>query len=75
MNDIIYKITIRKIHDAGWENMYYTSAGVSVIGYVCGVSQYPRFYDTYLDMSQFLPCPYIGYFDGFPGDMFMKNEC
>ena len=51
-----------------WKNSYFNSAGFSMLGYVCGVSQYPQFYDKCLDMYQVLPRPYIGSFDGFPGD-------
>ena len=43
-----------------------------MLGYGCGVSQYPRFYDKYLDMYQVLPRPYIGSLYGFPGDKFKK---
>ena len=39
-----------------------------MLGYGCGVSQYPQFYDKDLDMYQVLPRPYIGSFDGLPGD-------
>ena len=52
---------------------YFTSADVSMLGYVCGVSQYPQFYDKYLDIYQVLPRPYIGYFDGFPGHKLIKK--
>ena len=73
MNDINYKRTIRKIHDIGCKNSYFTSADVYMLIYGCGVSQYPQFYDKDLDMYQVLPCPYIGSFEGFPGDKFIKN--
>ena len=39
-----------------------------MIGYGCGVSQYPHFSDKYLVMYQVLPRPYIGSFGCFPGD-------
>ena len=39
-----------------------------MLGYWFGVSQYPQFYAKDLDMYQLLPRPYIGSFDGFPGD-------
>ena len=42
-----------------------------MLGYGCGVSQYPQFYVKDLDIYQVLPYPYIGYFDGFPGDKLM----
>ena len=56
-----------------WKNSYFTSAEVYMLGYVCGVPQYPKFYDKYLDMYQVLPRPYIGSFDGFPGDKLIKK--
>ena len=53
------------------KNSYLTSADVSMLVYGCDVSQYPQFYDKYLYMYQVLLRPYIGYFDGFPGDKFI----
>ena len=73
LNDINYKKTIRKINDVGWENSYFTSADVFMLGYACGVSQYPQFYDKHLFMYQVLPRPNIGYFDGFTVDRFIKK--
>ena len=35
-----------------WKNSYFTSDDVSMLGYGCGVSQYPQFYDRDLDMYQ-----------------------
>ena len=64
----IYKKTVKKLHDAGLKNSYFTSADISIIGYGCGVSQYPWFYSKFSDMYQVLPHPHIGYFDGFTGD-------
>ena len=49
-NDIDYRKTVKKIHDAGWKISYFFSADVSVLGFVCGVSQYSQFYVKYLDM-------------------------
>ena len=72
MNDINNKKTEIKLHDSGWKNSYFTSADVYILGYGCSVSQYPRFYDKYLDMYQVLPPPYIGSFDGLPGDKLIK---
>ena len=40
---------IRKLHYTGWGNSYFTSADVSMLGHVCGVSQYPQFYYQELD--------------------------
>ena len=33
----------RILHDAGWENSYFTSSDVSMLVHGCGVSQYPQF--------------------------------
>ena len=38
-----YKKTVKKPHDTGWKNIYFTSADVSMLVYGCGVSQYPQF--------------------------------
>ena len=46
---------------------YHTSADVSMLGYGCGVSQYPQFFVEDIDMYQMLPRPYLGSFDGGPG--------
>ena len=43
---------MKKLHDAGWKNGYFTSSDASMLGYGCGVSQYPQFYVKYLDMYQ-----------------------
>ena len=48
---------MKKLHDSGWKNSYFTFANVYMIGYGCGVSQYSQFYDKYLDMCQVLPRP------------------
>ena len=39
-----------------------------MIGYGCGVSQYPQFFVKDLDIYQVLPRPYVWSFDGFPGE-------
>ena len=39
-----------------------------MLGYGCGVYQYPHFFVEYLDMYHVLSHPYLRYFDGFPGD-------
>ena len=44
-----------------------------MLGYGCGVSQYPQFYVKDLYMYQVLPRPYIGSFDGLPGDKLIKK--
>ena len=50
LNYINYKITIRKLHGVGWKNSYFNSSDLSMLGYGCGVSRYPPFYDKYFDM-------------------------
>ena len=45
LNDIHYKRTVRELHSSGWKNIYFDYAVVSMLGYGCGMSQYPRFYD------------------------------
>ena len=56
---IHYKKTVRNFHDIGWKNSYHTSADVSMLGYGCGVSQYPQFFVEDLDIYQILPRPYL----------------
>ena len=34
------------MHKLGWKAKYFKSAYVSMFGHGCGVSQYPKFYDT-----------------------------
>ena len=68
MNYINYKKTVSKLHDDGMEKSYFTSADVSLLGYGCGVFQYPHIYDKGLDMYQLLQHTYIGSFDGFLGE-------
>ena len=65
---INYNKKVRKLHDTGWKNSYHTSADVYMLGYGCGVSQYPRFLVEYLDMYQMLPRPCLRSFDGVLGD-------
>ena len=67
-NDIIYRETVKNLHDAGFKNSYFTSADMSMLDSRCGVSQYPQFYYKDLDMYQVLPHPYNGSFDVFPGE-------
>ena len=45
-----------------------TSDDVSMLGYGCGVSQYPQSYDLDLDKYQVSPRPYLGSFEGYPGE-------
>ena len=63
-NDINYKKTIRKLHDSGWENSYFTSTDVSMLDYGCGVSKYHQFM---IRIQIFIKCHnvYIGVFLGF----------
>ena len=44
-----------------------------MLGFGCGVFQYPQFYDKDLDMHQVLPHPYLGSFYGGPGDNTIKK--
>ena len=74
LNDINYNRTVRKLHYSGWRNSYFTSIYVSMLFYGCGVSHYPRFYDKELDISQVLPRPYRGSFEGLPGEKFLKEK-
>ena len=75
MNNWVKRITknSNNFHDTDWEKSYHTSADVSMVGYGCGLFQYPQFFVKYLDMYQMLPCPYLRYFDGCPGDKLIKQ--
>ena len=75
LKDIHYKRTVGNLHDDGWKNIFSNSAGVSMLGYGCGVSQYPQFYDKELYRYQVLPRPYRGSFEGLPGYKFVKEKC
>ena len=44
-----------------------------MLGYVCGVSQYPQLFVEYVDIYQMLPHPYLRYSDGGPGDKLIKK--
>ena len=68
LNEFNYKRTFRKLHNAGWKNSYFTSADVYMLGYGCGVSQYPQSYYQNFDKYQVLPRPHLGYFEGFPAE-------
>ena len=52
------KMTVRKLHDCGWKNISHKSADVAMLGYGCGVSTYPHFYDKDLKSFNMLPRPY-----------------
>ena len=43
-----------------------------MLGYRCGMSQYPQFFVEDLDMYQMLPHPYLRSFDGGPGEKLIK---
>ena len=71
-----YKKPVRKLHDTGWKNRYYTSADVSMLGYGCGVSKYPQLFVEDLYIYQMLPRPYLTSFYGGPvHKVFKKNGC
>ena len=59
-----YKRTVRKLHDTGWKDIYFTSAYVDMIGHVYGVSMYLQFYIQHLENHQVLPHTYLGSFKG-----------
>ena len=46
-----------------WKNSF-TSADIAILGYRCGVSQYPQCYDKQLEKYQLLPRPYLVSFEG-----------
>ena len=46
-----------------------------MLGCVCGVSRYPQFYHQDEDKYQVFPHTYLGYFEGYPGETFMKEKC
>ena len=44
-----------------------------MLGYGCGVYQYPQFFVKDLDIYQMLPRPYLRSFDGCPGEKLIKK--
>ena len=68
-----FKMTVRKLHDCSWKNSSHKSADVAILGYGCGVSTYPQFYDKDLKSFHMLPRPYIRSFDGNCSDQVLKN--
>ena len=40
LNDRNYNKAVMKLHDDGWENSFFTSTDVYMLGHGCGVSQY-----------------------------------
>ena len=68
-----FKITVKTLHDCGWKNSSHKSADVAMLGYGCGVSTYPQFYDKDLKSFHMLPRPYIISFDGQCSDQLLKK--
>ena len=69
-----FRMTVRKLHDCGWKNSSHKSADVAMLGYGCGVSVYPQFYDKKKLSFHMLPRPYIRSFDGKCSDLILKKE-
>ena len=69
-----YKQTVRILHDSGWKNSSHIYADVAMLGYGCGVSVYPQFYDKARLSFHMLPRPYIRSFDGNSSDLIFKKE-
>ena len=69
-----FKMTVRKLHDWGWKNSSHKSADVAMLGYGCGVSMYPKFYDKELKSFHMLPRPFIRSFDGQCSDQIIIKE-
>ena len=67
-------MTVIKLHDCGWKNSSHKYADVAMLGYGCGVSTYPQFYDKDLKTFHMLPRPYIRSFDGHCSDQVFKKE-
>ena len=51
LNYINYKKTVKTLHDSGWENGYFTSSGVSLLGYGYIVSRYPQLCEIFRYVS------------------------
>ena len=68
-----FRMTVRKLHDCGWKNSSHISTDVAILGYGCGVSVYPQFYDKELESFHMLPRPYIRSFDGQCSDLILKK--
>ena len=64
---ISYKKMVKKLHDDGWKNSYFTSTDVYMLGYGCGVSQYPQLYVRDLYLYHVLQSTNLWSFDGGPG--------
>ena len=68
-----FRQTVRKLHDSGCKNSSHISADVAMLGYGCGVSVYPQFYDKKMNSFHMLPRPYIRSFDGQCSDLILKK--
>ena len=68
-----YKTEIHNMHNLGWKAQFFKSAGVFMLGHGCGVSQYPHFYDTFKNIYQMLPRPYVGSYSGEKGHHFLHK--
>ena len=44
-----------KIHQDGWKYNYFKSSDVSILGHVCGVSQFPQSNDRYRKLKIYPP--------------------
>ena len=69
-----FKMTVRKLHDCGWKNSSHKYANVAILGYGCGVSTYPQFYDKDLKSFHKIPRPYIRSFYGKCSNQVFKKE-
>ena len=69
-----YKVTVRKFHDCGCKNSSHKFADVAILGYVCGVSMYPQFFDNDSKTFQMLPRLYIRSCDGQRSDQVLKQK-
>ena len=67
-----FKMTVRKLHDCGWKNGSHKSDDVAMLGYGCGVSMYPQFYEKDSKIFHMLPRPYIISSDGQFSDPVLK---
>ena len=45
IDEVTYKKTVHNMHRLGWKAQYLNSTDISMLGYGCGASQYPQFYD------------------------------
>ena len=52
--------------------LFFNYDNVYILGYVCGVFHYLKYYNQNLDEYQVLPCPYLGYFENYHDETFIK---